>query len=156
MKKFACLTLMLVMFMNCAVADDVTFSKVKVTDPKGNQTDARLIFRDDAKTLLIKVADRDFVVIPYEALDKFSYDYTKKHRITEGAIVMVASIGIGGIVMLTKKKSHWLYINFHDQSAAKSIVLRMDKSDYKQIIDAVKAHTGRDVEFLDPKKKKNA
>ena len=40
---------------------------------------------------------------------------------------MVASLGAGAIVMLTKPKSHWLYIDFHEQNAPKSVVLRMDK-----------------------------
>jgi hypothetical protein len=88
------------------------------------------------------------VTIPYDQLDKFSYEYTKKHRITQGAVVMVASLGAGAIVMLTRSKSHWLYIDFHDQNVPKSVVLRMDKNEYKKIFEAVKMHTGKEVEFL--------
>jgi hypothetical protein len=62
-------------------------------------------------------------------------------------------LGAGAIVMLTKSKSHWLYIDFHEQNTSKNIVLRMDKNDYKQIIDAVKTHTGKEVEYLDNKGK---
>ena len=97
---------------------------------------------------MVRVADRDFVTIPYDQLDKFSYEYTKKHRITQGAVVMIASVGAGAIVMLTKSKSHWLYIDFHEQNVPKTIVLCMDKKEYKDIFDAVKTHTGKDVEFL--------
>ncbi len=61
---------------------------------------------------------------------------------------MVASLGAGAIVMLTKSKSHWLYIDFHEQNVPKSVVLRMDKNEYQKIIDAVKTHTGKEVEFL--------
>jgi len=104
---------------------------------------------------VVRVADRDFVTIPYDQLDKFSYEYTKKHRITQGAIVMVASLGAGAIVMLTKSKSHWLYIDFHEQNATKSVVLRMDKKEYKNIFDAVKTHTGKDVGFLGDAKGKS-
>ena len=87
------------------------------------------------------MADRDFVTVAYDQLDEFSYEYTKKHRITQGAVVMVASLGAGAIVMLTKSKSHWLYIDYHEQSVPKSVVLRMDKNDYKKILEAVKTHT---------------
>jgi hypothetical protein len=104
--------------------------------------------------MVVRVADRDVVLIPYSQLDKFSYEYTKKHRITQGAVVMVASLGAGAIVMLTKSKSHWLYIDFHEQNTAKSIVLRMDKNEYKKIFDAVKTHTGKDVEFVGDAKEK--
>lgn len=94
--------------------------------------------------------------IPYGQLDKFSYEYTKQHRITQGAIVMVASLGAGAIVMMTKSKSHWLYIDFHEQSAAKSVVLRMDKKQYQQILAAIETYTSKKVEFLGDAKDKQS
>ncbi len=129
-------------------ADDVAFRGVKVADAKGKQADASLIFSDTNKDIVVRVADRDFVTIPDDQLDKFSYEYTKKHRVTEGAIVMVASLGAGAIVMLTKSKSHWLYIDYHDQNVPKTLVLRMEKGEYKKIIAAVQTHTGKEVQFM--------
>ncbi len=130
-------------------------SQPGLADAKGKQADASLIFSDNNKNVVVRVADRDFVTMPYDQLDKFSYEYTKKHRITQGAIVMVASLGAGAIVMLTKSKSHWLYVDFHEQNAPKSVVLRMDKHEYKSIIEAVKTHTGKEVEFLGDAKDKS-
>ena len=147
--------LMLFTFMNSSLAEETAFNGVKVADAKGKQTDARLIFSDTNKNLVVRVADRDFVTIPYDQLDKFSYEYTKKHRITQGAVVMVASLGAGAIVMLTKSKSHWLYIDFHEQNVPKSVVLRMDKNEYHKIFDAIGTHTGKQVEFLGDAKKKD-
>jgi hypothetical protein len=137
------------------MAEETAFNGVKLADAKGKQADARLIFSDNNKNVMVRVADRDFVTIPYDQLDKFSYEYTKKHRITQGAVVMVASLGAGAIVMLTKSKSHWLYIDFHEQAVPKSLVLRMDKKEYKNIFDAVKTHTGKEVEFLGDAKDKS-
>jgi hypothetical protein len=149
--------LMVILGVNLGLAEEAAFRGVKLADAKGKQTNASLIFSDDLKNVTVRVADRDFVVVPYDSIDKFSYEYTKKHRITQGAIVMVASLGAGAIVMLTKSKSHWLYIDFREQNASKSVVLRMDKNEYKKIFEAVKTHTGKDVEFLgDAKDKKNA
>jgi len=140
---------------NISLADETAFTGVKLADAKGKQADARLIFSDANSNIVVRVADRAVVLIPYNQLDKFSYEYTKKHRITQGAVVMVASLGAGAIVMLTKSKSHWLYIDFHEQNTAKSMVLRMDKNEYKKIFDAIKTHTGKDVEFVgDAKEKK--
>ena len=136
MRKAICAVVTALALGNLSFADDAAFN-VKLADAKGKQAEARLIFSDDAKHLAIHVADRDLVTVSYDQLDKFSYEYTKKHRVTAGAITMVASLGAGAIVMLTKSKSHWLYI-----------VLRMDKSDYKKIFEAVKTHTGKDVEML--------
>src|SRR6266403_1083177 len=60
----------------------------------------------------------------------------------------------GAIVMLTKSKSHWLYIDFHEQNAPKSVVLRMDKNNYKNICASVKTHTGKEVQGLEDDKAK--
>ena len=134
------------------------FRGVKVADAKGKQADATW---SSATTtgIVLRVADRDFVTIPYDQLDKVSYEYTKKHRITQGALVMVASLGAGAVVMMTKSKSHWLYIDYHEQNVPKTIVLRMDKHAYKNIIAAVDSITGKQVQFLGDggrKKKKKA
>ena len=126
---------------------DANFRGVKLADAKGKQTDAALIFSDSNQQLVVRVASHDFLTIPYDHLDKFSYEYTKKHRVTQGAVVMAASMGAGAIVMLTKSKSHWLYVDFHEQSTAKTVALRMDKSQYKSILEAVKTHTGKEVEL---------
>ena len=155
MRKAICALVTALAVGNFSFADQTAFN-VKLADAKGKQAEARLIFSDDNKNLAIDVADRDLVAVPYEQLDKFSYEYTKKHRITQGAVVMVASLGAGAIVMLTKSKSHWLYIDYHEQNIPKSVVLRMDKSSYKKIFEAVKIHTGKDVEFVgDAKEKSN-
>jgi|ERR1039458_3667610 hypothetical protein len=134
--------------VNVVLGDDIAYRNVKVVDAKGKQADASLIFSESNKTILVRVADRDFVSIPYDKIDKFSYEYSKKHRITQGAIVMVASLGAGAVVMLTKSKSHWLYTYYHQESGPSSLVLRMDKKNYKKILDTAKAQTGRQVAFL--------
>jgi len=148
MKKFVSLILALSISIGVSLADETAFRGVKLADAKGKQADCSLIFSDNNKNLVVHMADRDLVTIPYDQLDKFSYEYTKKHRITQGAIVMIASLGAGAIVMLTKSKSHWLYIDFHEQNVPRTVVLRMDKNEYKKIIEAVKTHTGKEVLFL--------
>jgi len=147
MRRILCALLLTLAVSNLSLADESAFD-VKLADQKGTQTNAKLIFSDNNKNVVVRVADHDVTTIPYDQVDKFSYEYTKKHRITQGAIVMVASIGVGAVVMLTKSKSHWLYIDFHQQSAPATVVLRLDKKDYMTILDSVKTHTGKDVEML--------
>src|SRR5215813_7442148 len=148
MKTVTAVLLLALTLSNLGFAEETAFNGVKLADAKGKQADARLIFSDNNKNVVVRLADRNFVTIPYDQLDRFSYEYTKKHRITQGAVVMVASLGAGAIVMLTKSKSHWLYIDFREQNAPKSLVLRMDKRECKTILEAVKTHTGKEVEFL--------
>jgi len=49
---------------------------------------------------------------------------------------------------LTKSRSHWLDIDFHEQDAPKSVVLRLDKRTYHEVCEAAKAHTGTEVSDL--------
>jgi hypothetical protein len=137
-----------VLLVPLAFADDAGFGRVRLADPKGRQTNATLTFHDENKSVVVRVADKELAVIPYADVDRFTYEYTKKHRVTQGAIVMLASVGAGAIVMLTKSRSHWLEIDYREKDVAKSVVLRMDKREYRSILDAVKAHTGKDVEML--------
>jgi hypothetical protein len=126
-------------------ADVTTFTRVKVADPKGSQTAAKLLLDDTERKLVVEVADRALVTISYADLDKVSYQYSRRFRLTEGALVALAVWPVGGVVMLTKSKSHWLYLEYHEGQVSKSIVLRMHKDEYKQILEAMKTHTGKDV-----------
>jgi hypothetical protein len=149
MKKLITVIAIFLLTLNTlGLAEETSFNTCKLADAKGKQADARLILNDTDKNLVIQVSDRDLVTIPYENVDKFSYEFTKKHRVTQGAIVMIASFGAGAIVMLTKSKSHWLYIDYQEQNAPKSLVLRLDKKDFQKIIASIKAHTGKDVQML--------
>jgi hypothetical protein len=147
-KAISIIAVLMFMISSFGFAEETAFNGCKLADAKGKQADAKLIFSDNNKNLVIQVSDRELLTIPYENLDKFSYDYTKKHRVTEGAIVMIASIGAGAVVMLTQSKSHWLYIDYREQNMPKTLVLRMDKNEYKKIFNAIQAHTGKQVEFL--------
>jgi len=146
MKAFVAIVMTILLAGNSVgFAEDVSFGDVKLADTKGKQADAKLVFSDSTKSLVVRVSDHDLASVPYENLDKLSYEYTKKHRITTGAIVMVLSLGAGAIVMLTQSKSNWLYIDYHDTDGKKTVVLKLEKKDLQKIFDAAKAHTGKDV-----------
>jgi len=132
-----------------SMAGDQTYQKTRLPDAKGNQAHADVVFSDTNKAVEVTVAGHVLSQIPYSSIDAFSYDYARHHRITQGAVVMVASVGVGAVVMLTQSKSHFLTIQYHDGSAAKELVLRMDKSEYAGILKTIQAQTGRQVEFAD-------
>jgi hypothetical protein len=133
---------------NLSLAEETSFNRIKVPDLKGHQHKAVLTFSDNDQAIELRPVKGDAVSIPYAQIDRFSYEFTKKHRIKQGAIVMVASIPGGAIVMMTRSRSHWLEIDYFDQQIPKACVVRMDKHDYLHILDAVKTHTGKDVEIL--------
>jgi hypothetical protein len=140
--------LLLVLFAaSLSGAEDTSFHNVRVPDAKGRLLNAVLTFSDADKAVEVRPAKGNAVSIPYAAIDKCSYEYTKQHRVSSGSVV-TAPVGVGAVVMLTKSRSHWLEIDYHEQEMSKVFVLRMDKKNYIRILDAIKAHTGRDTEIL--------
>ena len=100
-----------------APAADQSFQRTKIPDAKGNQTPVGLVFSDGRQAVQVSSAGHVVTEVPYGSIDKLSYEHTHKHRITQGAVVMVASLGAGAVVMLTKSKSHFLNIEYHDGAA---------------------------------------
>ena len=47
---------------------------------------------------------------------------------------MVASLGAGAVVMLPTFKDHWFTVDYHDGEAPKSVVLTLDKKEYKAVL----------------------
>jgi hypothetical protein len=130
------------------MAADESFSRVKVPDAKGKPVNAVLTFSDQTQAVEIRPTKVPGLSMPYNRIYKFSYEYTKRHRVGEGTL-MTAPLGIGALMMLTKGRSHWLQIDYDDpQNVRKFYVLRMDKRDYLRILEAVKAHTGKDADVL--------
>ncbi len=148
MKKIIPAFLAVFAAVHFSVADETSFRDVKLADAKGKQARATLIFSDTNKDVEVRTADRTFVTIPDDQIDSFSFEYSKKHRIAQGAMVMVASPGAGAMIMFSKSKSRWLYIDYHEQNDPKTVVLRLDKKDYEDILDAITKYTGKEVEYL--------
>ena len=92
-------------------ADETSFNRIDVPDSKGRQIKAVLTFSDDDKAVEVKPIKGDTISIPYSEIYKFSYEYTKRHRVNEESI-FAAAVGVGAIVMLTHSKSHWLEIDY--------------------------------------------
>lgn len=153
MRNIPCALLVFFLATSFTFADQTNW-RVKVPDQKGGQHKATLTFNDADKVLEVHPVKGDAVTIPYAQIDKCSYEYTKKHRITAGVILAAVSPATGIIVLLTKSRSHWLEIDYHDQELPKVYVVRMDKREYLNILDAVKTHTGKEAEVLGNAKKR--
>lgn len=146
MKRILAVALSALFFANTAgYSEDVTFKNVKLADAKGKETDAKLVFSDTEKSVLIQLPHRGQVSIPYANIDKLSTEYTKKHRTGTGA-ALIPLLGTGSVlVMMSKKKIDWLYIDYHESDAKQLIVLQLEKKDVQKISEAAKAHTGQEV-----------
>lgn len=147
MKRITSVLIVILAVIGSVFAADTSFSRIKVPDASGKQVPAVLTFNDQNQAVEVSPAKGRGVTIPYSVIYKFSYEYTKRHRISEGTLI-TAPLGIGALAMLTKSRSHWLEIDYDDQNIRKAYVLRMDRRDYLNILEAVKTHTGKDAEIL--------
>ena len=83
--------LLISLFATLALADETSFQRVKVPDPKGRAVKAVLTFSDNDKAIEIQPIKGSSVSIPYSEIDKFSYEFTKKHRVSEGTVATAPS-----------------------------------------------------------------
>jgi hypothetical protein len=136
----------------CSLQAEVVFHKCSVAVGEGKKTRevrADLVFTDSREMLVRYTEKKETVTvakIPFGQIDKMGYEFSKRHRVGEGAVVMMASLGAGAVVMLTKSTSHWFNVDYHDGTEAKSLLLKLDKGEYKKALDAAESQTGKTVE----------
>ena len=135
------------LFSVCCLSEETSFQRIKAPDSKGKPVKAVLTFSDQHQAVEITPVKGKAVSIPYRAIDKFVYEYTKKHRVND-VTVATAPIGVGAAAMLTKARNHWLEIDYTEENIPHKYVVRMDKRNYLRILDAAKKHTGKEAEVL--------
>ena len=148
LNKTAVVILTILLAAELSAADAVSFHDTRIVDKKQTQVHADLIFNPDSRSITLRVADNNYAQIPYDAIDKFSYQFSKKHRFMEGALVMVAWIPAGLVVMATKSKSHWLYIDYKQDGVPTELVVRLHKREYKRVLETAQRETGKNVENI--------
>jgi hypothetical protein len=154
------LSIILLISLPAAMAQEVTFSKARyssVKQPKESDVDLSIT----ASKIAIKSKNKSRskgnpaesvdMEIPFSAIDTMSYELASRHRVGEGALLMTASLGAGAILMATKTKSHWLAIESHEGEVKQVTVLRLDKSEYSRVISTLEDKTGRHIAVLDSK-----
>lgn len=146
--KIACAALLVItLAANLSLAEETSIRTVKVPTLQGREIPAVLTFRDTAKALEVRPVKRAAVTIPYAAVSEYSYEFTRKHRIGLGLMLLVLP-PIGLAVMCTHSTRYWLQIDYREQEIPRTYVLRMQKRDYLHVLDEVTRHTGEEVEIL--------
>lgn len=133
-------------------AQDMTFKKTRYSSVKQpKETDVALTIADAKLMIKGKKENGITVDIPYTSIDSMTYELAARHRVGEGAGVMLLSPATGAVLMLTKTKSHWLDIEYHDGEAKQEMILRLDKSEYKKVLSTLEARTGKPIARLHTK-----
>ncbi len=131
-------------------AQDPTFKDVHTMVPAGKKAQEKQVKLTFAnrQDIVVSLADKPLVTIPFSSIQKVNYEYAKRHRVSEGAAIMALSLGTGAIIMLTKSTNHWMGIEYEEGGQLKQLLLRLDKSDYRAVIAAAEEQTGKKVEML--------
>ena len=136
-----------------SLANAQTFHKTKMIDPKGKEVPVEVEFDTTKQSLGVKTLGQPLVDVPYSTIEKLSYERASRRRVKEGALVMIGSLGVGGIVMLTKSKNHWFYVDYKQpDGTAKTLTLKLDKNEYERVLKIATEQTGKEVETLEPLK----
>ena len=147
MRRTASGLLVLAFALGTGFAEETTFRRIKAPDSNGKPVNATLSFSDEHQAIEVRGAKANPVTIPYSEIDNVSYEYTKKHTVSEGSLI-TAPVGVGAVKLLTKSKIHWLEIHYIEDNIRKTYLVRMDKHNYLRILEALKKHTGKDAEVL--------
>jgi hypothetical protein len=135
--------LALLAFVPPGIAQDVTFSKTRYSSVKQpKEADVALTVTDSKILIKGKEANGIALEIPFSSIDSMSYEVATRHRVAEGA--MLGSL----LLMTTKTKSHWLDIEYHEGDAKQLTTLRLDKSEYKEVIATLESKTGKQIATL--------
>lgn len=142
----AALCFAVVILAPASPAQDVTFSKTRYSSVKQpKEADVVLTITDSKILIKGEKADGIDLEIPYSTIDSMTYEVAARHR-TE-------IIGISpAMAMALKTKSHWLDIEYHQGDSKQLTTLRLDKSEYKEVIATLEARTGKPIAAVDSKK----
>lgn len=136
----------------CLYAQAIHAGKTKLClSTQRNDVPVSLDFTPAAVSIIPRDPGIQKLEIPYLAIARLAYTETSRHRIDGGAKTAMVSPGIGALVMLSKTRLHWLAINWSDKGRHFTTVLLLDKTGRYDVLRALQARTGKQVEMLDEK-----
>ncbi|MDM7996756.1 MAG: hypothetical protein QUT30_13885 [Acidobacteriota bacterium] len=87
--------------------------------------------------------------LPYSSIDAISYQPAARRRWIEGVVDgAVFTPAVGAVVAATKNISHWLAIEYRDKETKQVAILRLDKSEYRNLLSALAARSGKNITSL--------
>jgi len=94
--------------------------------------------------------------VPYERVNLLEYGQKAGRRVgTAAAIAIAVAPVLAPIPLLSKKRRHFLTINFFDeQGRQQAMVLELGKNIVRTTLAALEARTGKKLEYLDEEARK--
>jgi hypothetical protein len=81
--------------------------------------------------------------IPASAITEISYGQDVHRRVGAAIGLAVVSLGIGGLMALTKSKKHYVGMTWADGDKKGGLAIQCDKNEYRGVLAALEGVTGK-------------
>lgn len=118
----------------------VTYDGGSLSDTKVG-TGMRLVITNDHVKFLkdnTEIAD-----IPASAITDISYGQDVHRRVGAAIGLAVVSLGIGGLMALTKSKKHYVGLTWANGDKKGGLAIQCDKNDYRGVLAALEGVSGK-------------
>lgn len=96
-----------------------------------------------ANTISFVKDKSELVTIPASSVTEISYGQDVHRRVGAAIGLAVISLGIGGLMALTKSKKHYVGLTWADGDKKGGLAIQCDKSNYRGILAALEGVTGK-------------
>jgi hypothetical protein len=118
----------------------VTYDGGSVSNVKAGNG-VRLIF--DANQIRLIKDKSEIMVIPASAVTEITYGQDVHRRVGAAIGLAVVSLGIGGLMALTKSKKHYVGITWATGETKGGFAMQCDKNEYRGILAGLEGVTGK-------------
>lgn len=104
-------------------------------------TGLKLVINTNTITFMKDKAE--VMTIPASAITEISYGQDVHRRVGAAIGLAVISLGIGGLMALTKSKKHFVGLTWADGDKKGGLAIQCDKNDYRGVLAALEGVTGK-------------
>src|SRR5260370_35081909 len=97
----------------------------------------------NSSNLTFEQDKNDVISIPASAITEISYGQDVHRRVGAAVGLAVVSLGIGGLMALTKSKKHFVGLTWADGDKKGGLAMQCDKNEYRGILAALEGVTGK-------------
>lgn len=107
------------------------------------KTGAGLRLAINTSTITFMKDKAEVLTIPASAITEISYGQDVHRRVGAAIGLAVVSLGIGGLMALTKSKKHFVGLTWADGDKKGGLAIQCDKNDYRGVLAALEGVTGK-------------
>jgi len=107
------------------------------------KTGAGLKLVINATTISFVKDKSEVLTIPASAITEISYGQDVHRRVGAAIGLAVISLGIGGLMALTKSKKHFVGLTWADGDKKGGLAIQCDKNDYRGVLAGLEGVTGK-------------